>query len=136
VGGLGLIPEKGYKTWQEDRDSMIEGFMWMIKRGILPTAMALRLPPGSVYASEENRKKLPPTEYYLDLALAHRGLMKQYGLYDKLNRLMWCPLCCQTACLSSELGAYELRGSLANWAADVVPRETNWLLDWQEQRGK
>jgi hypothetical protein len=134
VGGLGLIPENGHKTWRESRDSMIEAFTWMIKTGVLPVFTSLRLPPGCAYACEENRKKLPPTEYYLELALAHHELMKQYGLYEKMNRLMWCPLCCQTSAYTGELGAYELRGSLANWAADVVPREANWLLDWQEQR--
>ncbi|MDO8673782.1 MAG: hypothetical protein Q7O66_20420 [Dehalococcoidia bacterium] len=134
VGGLTLIPENGHKTWQEARDSMIEGNSWMIRHGVLPGVTPLRLPPGAPWGSAENRKKYPPTDYYLDVALAHHQVMLEHGRYDKMNKLMWCPIECLTNRVGIELGVYEVAGSLANWTADCVPREANWHLDWEEQR--
>ncbi|MBI2864706.1 MAG: hypothetical protein HYX94_09125 [Chloroflexi bacterium] len=131
VGGLNMIPENGRKTWQESRDSMVEGINWMIKRGVWPTTLYLRLPPGAAYATEENRKKMPPNEYYLELFLAHLKAAKETGLVNKWNRLMWCPLDCLTN--EGAMAAYDQNGSVGKWAAAAVPRELNWLLDWEEQ---
>ena len=136
VGGVSLIPENGHRTWQESRDSLIEGNTWMIKHGVWPLFTHLRVPPGSAYGNDENRMKSPPTEYYLEAAIAHHEAMKEYRLYDRLNRLTCCPLECFLGHYAGELGAYELPGGMAEWAAAVVPREANWYLDWDEQHAK
>ncbi|MBI2863933.1 MAG: hypothetical protein HYX94_05160 [Chloroflexi bacterium] len=133
AGGVTLIPERGHKTWQEARDSTIEGIDWMVRHGVLPSVSWLRFSPGAAYASEENRKKVPPTDFYLEVALAHHEACKKHGLYDKLNRLMLCPLDVLTSLICGELGAYELAGSLAEWTAAVVPREANRFRQWEEQ---
>ncbi len=49
---------------------------------------------------------------------------------------MYCPLDCILGNYSGEMGAFELGGSLGGWAAPVVPRKANWLLDWEEAMAK
>ncbi|MDO8673476.1 MAG: hypothetical protein Q7O66_18870 [Dehalococcoidia bacterium] len=131
IGGLTMIPEDGHKTWQEARDSHIEGNNWLISNGVFPTFTNLRLPPGSVYGENPaNRDKLPPTEYYLEVAMAHHKTMKEYNLYEKLNRFIYCGLCCTAAPYSAEMGILELEGDVGNWMSKVVPDEDNWMAQF------
>ncbi|MDO8672993.1 MAG: hypothetical protein Q7O66_16420, partial [Dehalococcoidia bacterium] len=128
VGGVTLIPANGFKTWQEARDSQIEGNNWAIENGVMPIFTNLRMPPGSVYGAEPTlREKIPPTEYYLDLTLAHHQTMMQHGLYEKLNKLMFCGFHCHVGPYAGEMGMLALAGDVGNWMADAVPEEANWL---------
>ncbi|MDO8670167.1 MAG: hypothetical protein Q7O66_01895 [Dehalococcoidia bacterium] len=128
IAGLTLMPENGHSTWQEARDCHIEGNNWLIKNGVMPTFTNLRLPPGSVYgATPSLREKLPPTEYYLDVALAHDKSMTQYGLYQKLNRLMYCGLDCIPGPYAGEIGILALAGDVGKWMSTSIPDEANWL---------
>ncbi|MDO8671647.1 MAG: hypothetical protein Q7O66_09485, partial [Dehalococcoidia bacterium] len=72
-----------------------------------------------------NRDKFPPTEYYLDLMVAHHAGVKEYGLYEKLNRFMYCGLCAVN--YVGEMGIVEIAGDLGTWMSTVVPPEQNWL---------
>ncbi|MDO8670671.1 MAG: hypothetical protein Q7O66_04485 [Dehalococcoidia bacterium] len=131
IAGLSLIPENGHKTWQEARDSQIEGNTWMIKNGVFPIFTNLRLPPGSVYWDDKSlREKLPPTDYLLDVAQAHHQASMEYGLYPKLNRFMYCGLECLAGIYAGEIGILALAGDLGNWMADVVPDESNLLAQF------
>ncbi|MDO8670049.1 MAG: hypothetical protein Q7O66_01290 [Dehalococcoidia bacterium] len=132
IAGLSLIPPNGHTTWQQARDSHIEGNRWMIKNGVMPTFSHVRMPPGSVYWADYQtlRQKLPPTEYFLDVALDHHATMMEYGLYKKLNKLMYCGLCCIPTIYSGELGILALAGDPGKWMADVVPPESNWLAQF------
>ncbi|MDO8670583.1 MAG: hypothetical protein Q7O66_04030, partial [Dehalococcoidia bacterium] len=95
VAGVSLMPDNGHKTWQDARDSHIEGNRWLIQHGVMPVFIALRLGVGSIYGDDPaNREKLPPTEYLLEVAMAHHAAMLEYGLYDRLNRLLYCPMDC------------------------------------------
>ncbi|MDO8671932.1 MAG: hypothetical protein Q7O66_10950 [Dehalococcoidia bacterium] len=131
VPGVTLMPENGHKTWQEARDSHVEGNTWMIKNGVFPTFLNLRLTYGSVYGNDSsNREKLPPTDYYLDVAQAHHEAMLEYGLYPKLNKLMSCGFCCSPRVYNGDIGALQLAGDLGTWMADSVPPEQNWLAEF------
>ncbi|MDO8674401.1 MAG: hypothetical protein Q7O66_23590, partial [Dehalococcoidia bacterium] len=128
IGGLTMIPEKGHKTWQDARDSHIEGNAWMIEHGVFPTFTNLRLPPGAVYAEDPgNRAKLPPTEYYLEVAKAHDEAMKRTGLYDKMSKFLYCGLCCTAAPYVGDIGVIERSGDVGNYMADVVEEDGNWM---------
>ncbi|MDO8672405.1 MAG: hypothetical protein Q7O66_13400, partial [Dehalococcoidia bacterium] len=128
IAGLTLIPSNGHQTWQEARDCHIEGNTWLIKNSVMPVFTNLRLPPGSVYAGDaSNRDKLPPTEYYLDVAMAHHTAMMEYDLYETLNRLLYCGLCCVEMPYAGELGMLELAGDVGSWMAPVIPKEENWI---------
>ncbi|MDO8674339.1 MAG: hypothetical protein Q7O66_23265 [Dehalococcoidia bacterium] len=133
IAGLSMIPEKGHKTWQEALESHNEGNRWMIKNGIFPVTSNLRLPPGSIYgADQSNRSKLPPSDYYLEMAMAHHHDMNEFGLYDKLNKLMYCALCCVPGIYCGELGMLERSGDIGSWMADVTPSEANWMAHFVE----
>ncbi|MDO8671042.1 MAG: hypothetical protein Q7O66_06380, partial [Dehalococcoidia bacterium] len=71
--------------------------------------------------------KMPPTEYYLEACIAHHDIMTEYGFYDKLNKLMHCPLDCSPNGNFGELGMLALAGDIGKWAAQVFPEEGNWL---------
>ncbi|MDO8669992.1 MAG: hypothetical protein Q7O66_00995 [Dehalococcoidia bacterium] len=131
IGGLSLIAPNGHKTWQEARDSHIEAVRWMIENDIKPDVGHLHLPAGSVYGENDaNRAKLPPTEYYLDVFLAHHEAMLEHGLYEKLNKLMHCGLCCSAGNYTGELGILAQAGDWGTYMADVVPEKANWLLQF------
>ncbi|MDO8673271.1 MAG: hypothetical protein Q7O66_17835 [Dehalococcoidia bacterium] len=129
VAGVSLMPENGHKTWQESRDALIEGFRWLTKNGAFPRFHGIRLGAGSVYGDDKaSRLKAPPTEYFLDLCQAHHNIMMEYGYYEKLNKLMFCPLDCPPTSCCGELGALTLAGDLGKWAAEAgFPEEANWL---------
>lgn len=128
VGGASLMPANGHQTWQEARDSMVEGFDWTIKNGVYAIFNFLRLGVGSVYGdAQSSTAKLPPTEYYLELAVAHHNLMMDYGLYAKANKLLWCPLDSAAYGYLGDIGWLALAGDIGHWAADAFPEETNWL---------
>ena len=128
IAGLTPMPENGHSTWQEARDCHIEGNTWLIKNGVMPTFTNLRLPPGSVYgATPTLREKLPPTEYFLDVALAHDRTMTEYGLYGRLNRLMYCGLDCIPGPYAGEIGMLAQAGDVGKWMAPAIPDEANWI---------
>ncbi|MDO8672418.1 MAG: hypothetical protein Q7O66_13465, partial [Dehalococcoidia bacterium] len=131
VGGVSLMPTNGHATWQESRDSMIEAFRWHISRGVFPYFLSLRLGVGSIYgddkANQSFSRRMPPTDYYLDLALAHHELMQDHGLYTRLNKLMYCPLDCLSPLYGGEVGILALAGDVGNWLADTIPADANWL---------
>jgi len=130
INGLTLMPENGHKTWQEARDSHIEFLRAMIKMGVLPAFSPLALPPGSVYGGDPSLlRKLPPTDYHFDLMLAQHEAMTECGLYDKINKLMWCGLdITRVSCYTVEIEVMNRYGNWGNWMADTVPEEMNWLL--------
>ncbi|MDO8670910.1 MAG: hypothetical protein Q7O66_05700 [Dehalococcoidia bacterium] len=130
VGSVTLMPANGHKTWQEARDSHIEGNRWLIKHGVFPHFHAIRLGVGSIYGDDRaNRARLAPIEYYLDLALAHHEAMMEYDLYAKYNRkFMRCPLDGIASIYGGELGILAQAGDVGSYAAQLgVPEETNWL---------
>lgn len=128
VAGVSLIPPNGHRTWQESRDLMAEGFRWLIKHGVFPSFISLRLGVRSIYGDDlSNRAKVPPTEHYLEVGLAHHAAMEEYGLYGPLNKLLYCPLDCLPHLYAGEIGMLELAGSVANWAAQAVPEDANWI---------
>ncbi|MDO8672324.1 MAG: hypothetical protein Q7O66_12995, partial [Dehalococcoidia bacterium] len=126
VGGATLMPPNGYKTWQESRDSLIEGVRWMIEHGIFPTPLCMRLGPGSQYGNNPaNRAKLPPTEFYLEVALAHDEAMVEYNRYGTMNKLAHCPLDCFDNHYSGDLGILRLAGNMGNWLVGTIPEKAN-----------
>ncbi|MDO8670211.1 MAG: hypothetical protein Q7O66_02130 [Dehalococcoidia bacterium] len=131
VGGVSLMPENGHKTWQESRDSLIEGFRWLISNGVVPKFQAMRLGTGSIYGDNlANRAKLAPTEYYLDAALAHHGIMMEYELYKIVNKFMPCPLDCLPSLYGGDVGILALAGNVGKWLQDTIPDEWNWLVQF------
>src|SRR3990172_9478343 len=137
IVGLTLIPENGHKTWQEARDSHIKFALSMIKMGVLPINGALALPPGSVYGADPAlQKRLPPTDYMFDLALAQHEAMTECGLYDKLDKLAYCGLDnAPMGHYATDLGVLSKYGNYGNWMADTVPEEINWPLQFLKSIG-
>ncbi|MDO8672532.1 MAG: hypothetical protein Q7O66_14040, partial [Dehalococcoidia bacterium] len=128
IGGLSLIPPSGHKTWQEARDSHAESIRWQVKNDLLPCIGYLRLPAGSVYGQDKaNREKLPPAEYYLDVFKVHHEAMTEKGLYDKVNKLMYCGLCCSAGNYIGDIGVIENSGDWGRYMSDVIPDKANWL---------
>ncbi|MDO8670976.1 MAG: hypothetical protein Q7O66_06040 [Dehalococcoidia bacterium] len=129
IGGVTLLPIDGHRTWQEARDSTIEGVQWLIKHGVLPFIETIVLGAGSPYGNDQagNRPKLPPTDLFLDVAMAHHQACKEYGMYERMNRLLWCPLDCAHAGYVGQLGMVEVAGDIGKWAATCVPEDGNWI---------
>ncbi|MDO8674340.1 MAG: hypothetical protein Q7O66_23270 [Dehalococcoidia bacterium] len=126
LGGLTMIPASGHKTWQEARDSHIESVNWAIDNGALAVIGYLGLPAGSVYGEDPpNREKLPPTEYFLDVFLAHHEAMLKNDFYSKMNKFLFCGLCCTV--YQGEIGILNQFGDWGSWMADVVPDKANWI---------
>ncbi|MDO8670458.1 MAG: hypothetical protein Q7O66_03395, partial [Dehalococcoidia bacterium] len=133
IGGLTMIPENGHKTWQEARDTHIEAVKWAIGVGALSSVGYLGLPAGSVYGENpSNREKLPPTEYFMDVFTAHHEAMVKNDFYEKMNKLMYCGLCCSTSVYTGEIGIIEKAGNWGNWMSDVVPEKVNWIKHFVE----
>ncbi|MDO8670083.1 MAG: hypothetical protein Q7O66_01460 [Dehalococcoidia bacterium] len=131
IGGTSLVAESGHKTWQEARDTHIEHIREMCSIGAIPSLGCLRLPVGSVWGGDPSlREKLPPTEYYLDLFGPHHEAMTEHGLYDKLNKFMYCGFDCAQTVYCGDIGIFERAGDWGHWMADVVPDKANWLLQW------
>ncbi|MDO8674394.1 MAG: hypothetical protein Q7O66_23555, partial [Dehalococcoidia bacterium] len=132
VGGLNLMPDNGRQTWQEARDTMVEGYQWLATHGVIPCIFALRLGVGSVYGDNPaSWDRLAPTEYYLDLALDHHQVMTENDLYAKF-KLVLCPLDCFPAFYAGDIGFLANYGNIANWAEQRVPAGTNWLAGFIE----
>ncbi len=122
------MADDGPKTWQEARDIEIEGNTWCVKNGVFPFVVPFRWAPGSVYSGDPSKRdKLAPTEYYLDIAVAHHEAMKEFDLYSKFNRLALCPMDCMIHTYIADLGILELGGNVGNWLSDLVPDKANWL---------
>ncbi|MBI2861529.1 MAG: hypothetical protein HYX89_01790 [Chloroflexi bacterium] len=129
VAGATLIPENGFKSPEEALASHIEGDTFCIKNGIIPAFTPMRWAPGSPFSKDPaNRDKFPPTEYLLDLAVAHHEACVKYGLYDKLNKFLYCGMDCTEYPYVGEIGMLEKAGDIGTWMADVIPYEHNWLL--------
>ena len=119
VGGVTVVPENGHQTWQEARDWHAEGNRWMIKHGVFPTMTPVRLGPGSVYGDDPNlRGKRPPTEFYLEVGMAHHEAMMEYDRYKTLNKFVICPMECHALLYAGEIGIATLYGSVRNWLAN------------------
>ncbi|MDO8672728.1 MAG: hypothetical protein Q7O66_15055, partial [Dehalococcoidia bacterium] len=128
--GVTLIPSNGHKSWQEARDYHIEANTWLIKNGVVPCFYEMWWAPGSVYEDRSVVEKFPPTEYILDVGLAHHEAMLKYDLYDKMNKFMYCGFDCATGPYVADIGMLTLAGDVGNWMASVVPEETNWLAQF------
>ncbi|MDO8673999.1 MAG: hypothetical protein Q7O66_21520 [Dehalococcoidia bacterium] len=127
VGGVTQMPENGHKTWQEGRDSLIEGLRWLIRKGVFATFHCVWLGAGSTYGDDPSSPaKIPPTEYFLDAGLAHHEACLETGLYKKLDKLLSCPMCFH-GFYSGEIGMIALAGDLGNWIADAIPADANWM---------
>ena len=121
------MPENGHKTWQEGRDSLIEGLRWMIKNGVFPPFHCIWLGAGSPYGDDPaSPAKIPPTEYFLDAGLAHHEACLETGLYEKYDKLLNCPMCFH-GFHSGDIGMIALAGDLGNWMADTIPADANWM---------
>ncbi len=128
VGGVSMLAANGHKTWQESRDSLIEGMRWLLKNGLYATVHCIRLGAGSIYSEDlANETKLPPTEYFLDAGLAHHQACMEYNTFETYNKLFFCPLDCIQTLYAGEISMIELAGDVGKWAAQAVPDEANWL---------
>ncbi|MDO8671076.1 MAG: hypothetical protein Q7O66_06550 [Dehalococcoidia bacterium] len=128
LGGLSMIPKNGHQTWQEARDSHIESVRWTIDNGAVASIGYLGLPAGSVYGEDpSNRERIPPTEYFLDIFLAHHEAMVKNDFYNKMNKLMYCGLCCSSSIYQGEIGIIGQHGDWGTWMSDVVPDKANWI---------
>ncbi|MDO8672083.1 MAG: hypothetical protein Q7O66_11725 [Dehalococcoidia bacterium] len=129
ISGLTLIPENGHKTWQEAVASHIEGNRWLIKNGAFPNSSHLRLPPGSVYGAVPSlREKLPPTEYYLEMAQAHHADMMESRFFERNlpeERLYVYATNLAGAVYLGELTIWALAGNPDHWMAGVVQAQMN-----------
>ena len=136
IGGVSLVAENGHKSIQEAVDTHIEHIREMCKVGVLPSIGCLRLPVGSVWGEDPSLKaKLPPTEYFLDLFGPHHEAMTEAGLYEKLNRFMYCGFECSSAVYSGDIGIMERAGNWGTWMSAVVPDKANWILNWLNEIG-
>ncbi|MBI2862987.1 MAG: hypothetical protein HYX94_00290 [Chloroflexi bacterium] len=131
IGGVTMQGPEGYATWQEARDSHIEGDKWMISHGIFPSMDSLRWAPGSPYSRDlANRSKYPPTEFFLDCIVGHDKAMNEHGLYDKMNKFLYCGLDCQHRPYCGEMGILQRVPDFGTWMSAVVPYEQNWLAQF------
>ncbi|MDO8672815.1 MAG: hypothetical protein Q7O66_15505 [Dehalococcoidia bacterium] len=132
IAGVTLMPDNGHKTWQEARDNHIEGLRWLFKNGLYTTFTQLRLGAGSVYGDNRalSEKRLPPTEYCLDVATAHNEACMETGMYEKINKLMYCPMDCFTNMYGGDIGILALAGDIGAWVEDCVPSGQNWLANF------
>ncbi|MBI2864962.1 MAG: hypothetical protein HYX94_10430, partial [Chloroflexi bacterium] len=122
---------EGYPTWQEARDSHIEGDKWMIAHGIFPSMDSLRWAPGSPYSRDPaNRNKYAPSEFFLDCIVAHDKAMNEHDFYDKLNKFLYCGLFRQYRPYVGEMGILQRVGDFGTWMGAVVPYEMNWLAQF------
>ncbi len=66
----------------------------------------------------------------MEVGLGHDKAMKEFGLYEKVNKLMWCPMDCVGGFYGGEIGQLEKAGDMGTWVADAIPQETNWLAEF------
>ncbi|MDO8670670.1 MAG: hypothetical protein Q7O66_04480 [Dehalococcoidia bacterium] len=135
IGGISLVAG-AHQTWQEARDTHIDHIREMTKIGVLPSIGCLRLPVGSVWGDDHEaalRKKLPPTEYYLDLFGPHDEAMEADGMYEKLNKLMYCGLDCCHSLYAGDVGIFKKAGDWGHYMQDTVPDKVNWTLHWLKE---
>lgn len=80
VVGPELAMPEGFDTAEEALASVVEGFDWCLRHGILPFYQFWRCSPGSLFSEMD----LPPptTEHYLRVSLAHHRLMEKYNFYQ------------------------------------------------------
>ncbi|MDO8671949.1 MAG: hypothetical protein Q7O66_11040, partial [Dehalococcoidia bacterium] len=110
------------------------GDRWMISHGVYPCMAPIRWAPGSQISKDPaNRDKFPPTEFYLDLLVAHHAAMKDYGLYEKLNRFLYFPFDSRGVNMG-EMGIIEIAGDVGTWLSAVVPYEQNWLAQFLDSK--
>jgi len=76
VAGCEMVPPHGFNDVDEAVKSTLDGFEWLVQRGITPHFSCWSNGPGSKLANVEP----PPTEYYLKLGSAHRKLLIKYDL--------------------------------------------------------
>ncbi len=132
VPGISLLFPNMHDTWQEARDYHIEVNDFLIKSGALPSFLPMWWAEGSVVSQDKsNQAKFPPSDYHLDVALAHHKAMLKHGLYGKLNKLMLCGLHC-TASYAGDIGMLTLPDNVGKWMSSVVPDDENWLAKFVE----
>ncbi|MDO8673013.1 MAG: hypothetical protein Q7O66_16520 [Dehalococcoidia bacterium] len=129
VAGITMMPPNGHDSWQEARDSFIDGLRWLMKNGVHPHYNLFRWAPGSALSQDaSNRDKLVPTEFFLDAVVAHHETMKEYGRYERFHKLSTsCPMDCLHHSFGGEIGMLEIGGNMGNWLADALPEKANWL---------
>ncbi|MBI2864339.1 MAG: hypothetical protein HYX94_07215, partial [Chloroflexi bacterium] len=131
IGGVTMQGPEGYPTWQEARDSQIEGDRWMLAHDVYPCMDSLRWAPGSPYSRDPaNRNKFAPTEFFLDSIVAHDKAMNEHGFYEKLNKFLYCGLDCVCRPYCGEMGIIQRAGDFGTWMGAVVPYEQNWLAQF------
>ncbi|MBU0993087.1 MAG: hypothetical protein KJ737_11395 [Proteobacteria bacterium] len=82
VAGFECAPRKGFLSQDEALKSYIEGFEFLIKRGIVPWFTVWTASP-LVGGFSENDP--PPTEFYLRLGETVHELLGKYGVYPDLG---------------------------------------------------
>jgi len=87
VAGVEMARPHGFRTWEEGLASTLEGFEWMISRGIVPKFHPWAANPGSLL--RDRAADMPPVDYHLRLGLGWHELMKEYGLYPHPTSLCY-----------------------------------------------
>lgn len=77
VVGVEKVSPRGFHSFHEGTQSVLEGIEWCCRNGIRPNTTTWFNTPGSLY--EENQP--PPTEYFLTIAVERHKLMTKYGMY-------------------------------------------------------
>ena len=81
VIGPELVPDRGFKNSQEGVNSWRSCFEWLLSHEIVPTTSQWQVEVGSPWEAQEP----PPTEYFLDVALARHQLLEAYSAYDYMR---------------------------------------------------
>ncbi|MDO8692104.1 MAG: hypothetical protein Q7R39_19205 [Dehalococcoidia bacterium] len=82
VLGVEMAQPYGFKTEDEAAESVLEGWEWLMPRGIMPSGTLWRPVPGTEFAGVPS----PRTEYWLRMSLAHYKLAVQHNLAPKPGR--------------------------------------------------
>ncbi|MDO8671027.1 MAG: hypothetical protein Q7O66_06300, partial [Dehalococcoidia bacterium] len=65
-----------------------------------------------------------------DLFAPHDKFMEESGLYEKLNKFMYCGLDCAHALYTGDIGIMKRAGDWGTWMSDVVPYEYNLVAQF------
>jgi hypothetical protein len=67
----------GFTNYAEAIASVLEGIEWCAQQGIQPDTSTWFNTPGSFYETRE----VPPTEYFLSIALERHKILEKYDMY-------------------------------------------------------
>jgi len=87
VAGVEFAQPEGFKNIEDGLASTLEGFEWMISRGIVPKFHPWAANPGTLLS--DRAADMPPVDYHLRLGLGFHDLMKTYGLYPHPTSLCY-----------------------------------------------